>query len=521
MSTCLKLLRLAIAASLLVSTLLFVVWSIHWPLVGDASLIHYIGFVIAHGRAPYRDLGDMNMPGSYLIEMAVMKTFGGGALAWRIFDFSLLAIAAGAYSVVTRRGGGFAAIFPACLFALIHGRDGLAQGGQRDLTMAVLLVAATAVLFLAVERRAWWGVVAFGLIAGVAFTIKPTALPLSLSQLAIAMWVMRRPRPMSQKRDMGHPVLHPVWTLFWAAVGMVAGPLLALAFLIQQGSLRAFWIGLHTIVPFYESLGHRPLGYLLQHSVSPLMALVILWFAVLALARPQLDWRRGMLLCGVAFGLVSYLVQARGWPYYRYPLLAFLLPLMALDFTSAMSLFEGRLFRTRVAAVLALAALCAGGFWLGPQSAVIVHRIRWRQTDLISSLEENLNRLGGPALSGHVQCIDWFSGCGTTLYKMHLLPATGVLADFLLFGPASEPAVQQSRAQFNEAFTHPPRVIIVTSYLQPSGPDRYKKLALWPELQTFLTSRYRLDTDWTPIRTERWWSRDEFPAGYRLYVLKQ
>jgi hypothetical protein len=520
MSTCLKLLRLAIAASLLVSTLLFVLWSVHWPLVGDASLIHYIGFLIAHGRAPYRDLGDMNMPGSYLIEMAAMKILGGGALAWRIFDFSLLATAATAYSVITRRAGWFATIFAACLLALIHGRDGLAQGGQRDLTMAVLLLAATAVLFIAVHRRAWWGVAGFGLLAGIAFTIKPTALPLSLSQLLIAAWIMRIPSPMSQERDMGHPVLHPVWTVFWAALGMLFGPLIAFAFLLQQGSLQAFWIGLHTIVPFYESLGHRPLGYLLQHSVSPLIALVILWLAVLALARPKLDWRRGMLLCGAAFGLVSYLVQARGWPYYRYPLLAFLLPLLAIDFTSALSLLESRFLRAKLAAGLALAALCAGGFWLGPQSAVIVHRIRWRQTDLISSLEQNLNRLGGPALSGQVQCIDWFSGCGTTLYKMRLLPATGVLADFLLFGPANEPAVQQSRAQFNQAFTHPPRVIVVTSYLQPSGPDHYQKLALWPELQAFLTSRYRLDTDWTPTRTERWWSREEYPAGYRIYVLR-
>ena len=514
MPASLKFLRLAIAASLITSTFLFLVWSVHWPLVGDASLIHYIVFLIQHGRVPYRDLGDMNMPGSYLIEMAVMKTLGGGALAWRCFDFSLLAVAAAAYGVLTRRAGWLAALFSACLFALVHGRDGLAQGGQRDLTMAVLLVAATAVLFLAVDRRAWWGVGAFGVLAGVAFTIKPTALPLSIGQLLIAAWVMRTRSPTSR-------VLHPVWSFFWAGLGMLVGPLIALAFLLEQGSLRAFWVGLHTVVPFYESLGHRPLGYLLQHSVSPLMALVLLWFGVFALARLQMDWQRGMLLCGAIFGLVSYVVQARGWPYYRYPLLAFMLPLMALDFTAAIALLQSPFFRLRASATLAVAALCAGGFWIGPQSAVIIHRIRWHQTDLISSLEENLNRLGGPALSGHLQCIDWFSGCGSTLYKMRLLSGTGVLADFLIFGPADEPAVQQSRAQFEGAFAHPPQVVIVTSFLQPSGPDHYEKLALWPRLQTLLETRYRLDTEWTPTRTERWWSREEYPASYRIYVLRK
>jgi len=71
----------ALAASLSVCALLFFVWSWHWPLVGDASLIHYIGWLIGRGWAPYREIGDMNMPGSYLIEMAAMHLFGMGAYA--------------------------------------------------------------------------------------------------------------------------------------------------------------------------------------------------------------------------------------------------------------------------------------------------------------------------------------------------------------------------------------------------------------------------------------------------------
>src|SRR5580704_10601645 len=93
----LSLFRLALACTLTVSTVLFVLWSRHWPLVGDASLIHYIAFLIEHGKAPYRDLHEMSMPGSYLIEMAAMKVFGEGAVAWRCFDLLLLAVAAGSF----------------------------------------------------------------------------------------------------------------------------------------------------------------------------------------------------------------------------------------------------------------------------------------------------------------------------------------------------------------------------------------------------------------------------------------
>ena len=98
-----RLFRVLLAASLSVSALLFFVWSWHWPLVGDASLMHYIGWLIGRGWAPYREIGDMNMPGSYLIEIAAMHLFGMGDLAWRLFDFALMAAAGASFFVITHR----------------------------------------------------------------------------------------------------------------------------------------------------------------------------------------------------------------------------------------------------------------------------------------------------------------------------------------------------------------------------------------------------------------------------------
>ena len=462
--------------------------------------------------APYRQIGDMNMPGSYLIELAAMKVFGAGPLGWRLYDFGLLTIATGAFFLLTRRAGLFPAVFAGGLFALVHGRDGLAQAGQRDLTMGVLLVAATATLFTGVLRRSWWRMFAFGLLAGLAFTIKPTALPLSLAQYCLAVWVLRRPDPRSRKRDVGHP--RPFW---FASIGLLAAPLVALAFLLRARALAAFWANLHGLVPYYASLGHKPLGFLLLHSISPLLPLVLIWFAVLAFARPHIDLERGLLLCGVIFGLLSYVVQARGFPYYRYPLLAFLLPLMALDFTDAMGSFH----RQKAAGTLAIAGLCVGGFFLGPQSAILIHRYRWWESGFSTSLEQNLDRLGGQRLSGRIQCIDSISGCDTTLYRMQLLPATGILLDFPLFGSPQRPVVQQARTEFRDkVFAHPPQVIVVSSALYVDGPGDYQKMPRWPELQAFLARDYRLDTDWKPTHTERWWSREELGPSYRIYVLQ-
>ncbi len=205
---------------------------------------------------------------------------------------------------------------------------------------------------------------------------------------------------------------------------------------------------------------------------------------------------------------------------------------MALDFTRSatnpgapfVTVPSSRVGSNQLARILAIAALIVGGFFLAPQSAILIHRFRWQQTDLISSLEANLNALGGQKLSGHIQCIDTNSGCGNVLYLMRLEPSTGMLSDFFLFGSADAPTVRRTREQFSAAIlANPPQVIVVTSRLYLGDPDDYDnfaKLQRWPAFAAFLAGHYTLQTQWTPTRTERWWSREEYPASYRIYVLR-
>ena len=117
-------------------------------------------------------------------------------------------------------------------------------------------------------------------------------------------------------------------------------------------------------------------------------------------------------------------MQARALPYYRYPLLSFLLPLMAIDFDRAISQggpeFEPE--RHRTATEIHNSTFdCGTRIWRtcsAPRSAVLIHQYRWWETDFISSLEQNLTVLGGPSLSRHILCVDSVSGCATVLYPM-------------------------------------------------------------------------------------------------------
>jgi hypothetical protein len=506
--------------------------------------MHYLAFLIGRGWAPYREIADQQFPGAYLIEMAGMHLFGMGSLAWRVYDFSLLGLATAAFFVVTRNPGArpattsdvrdgtatswFPGLFAACLFILFHGRDGLMQGGQRDLAMAVLLLMATAFLFIAIRRRWVWASAVFGLLSGVAFSIKPTVLPLSIAQLGFACYVCRRMRI--------------PWRAYsaWAALAALAGPAAGVVFLLREHAFAAFLTGFRGIVPYYASLGHRPLTYILLHSVSPMLFLVIVWFVLVAIrafeqdgtaALPDglpvwiRDWERTTLLAGAAFAVLDCILQARALPYYRYPLLAFLLPLMAIDFyRAARQPWSG--MRRRAGAGLAFTAVFFAAFILAPQSAVLIHRYRWWETDFITALEHDLNALGGPALSGHIECVDSISGCTTVLYRMRLEPALDFPGDYLLFGPESVPIVRQTHEQLaSRLATDAPAVIVVSSasFLSADSPEQtthFEKLALWPELAGILAHRYTLAAEWHPYRLNRWWSRAELPAGYRIYVVR-
>lgn len=500
-------LKALMACSLALCVALYFFWSRHWPLVGDASLIHYICFLMDRGMAPYRDLGDMNMPGAYIVEWTVMHTLGGGAAAWRVFDFGLMAIAVAAIFSITRPYDWFAGWFAGGLFILAHGRDGLGQGGQRDLTMAICLLVSIAFLFEGVRKNRAWSMAAFGLCAGMAATIKPTILPFGAVLLVLAMITLRR----RGVRVRGHAI--------GASAAFFCGPLVALIFLWHKGAVRAFLEGLSGIVPYYASLGHRPLVFLLQHSISPLLPLVVIWVVLLAVQRPRLTWERAALFLGVGFGLASYVIQARGFPYYRYPLLVFLLPLVAIDFCEALRTFAGK--AGLVSRGLGIAGEVVGALIIATMSAGLISRYE-THADFVTSLEEHLEALGGQALSGHVQCVDSISGCGTTLYKMRLVQSTGVLSDFLLFGPETAPVVRATREEFRKGMVSaPPQVIVVSGWLHIDGPGDYEKLARWPEFAGFLSVNYELAKEWRPSRPDHWWSRRVWPDGYRVYVLKR
>jgi hypothetical protein len=502
-------LRRALAGVLATCCALYVVVTRHWPLIGDATTVHYLVLLMRNGMAPYRDIVDAQMPGTYLLDWVVVHLVGGGAAGLRIYDLTLVALAGAAMIWIAGPGERFAGFFAGALLALVHGRDGIPQAAQRDLIIAVLMLGSYAFAFHAVRRgRAWWMLLS-GICAGMAGTIKPTALPVGLVLLAVVVMALRK-----QGRGWGTYAA-------WSVAGM-ALPVAAVAvFLARERALAAFWDAVHGMWPYYARLAPRPLGWLLLHSVSPLLPLVAVWGVVLvarAVVRSEPEerpgWERVALWLGLAMGLLSYLGQRKGYPYHRYPLLVFLLLLIALDLSDALG-------RRGVLRMCGAVGLAVGALILAPVSLYKITTYDWRSDELYAMLAGDLNRLGGPQLSHHVQCLDTFSGCINALDRMQLVESTGFLLDFFFWPPQPGPVTEEMREKFWTAIhENPPWVLVVMREDFPNGTETYEKLNRWPEFAEYLKENYRLDAERMPEHWVKRESRPDPPTGYRIYVWK-
>lgn len=526
-----------------------------WPLVGDAVSVHYLVLLMAHGMAPYRQIVDAQMPGTYLVDWMVVHIFGGGRAGLRIFDFSLIfgaisAMIAIAWPASTEtsqgffRDGRYAALLAGCLLGLVHGRDGIEQGGQRDLVMAVLLLAAYALAFHALRRHRPLLLGFAGACSVLAVTIKPTVLPAAVLVLLLAWIELKRLR-------------RPSFSYVVAASLGAAVPLVAvLIFLTANHSLPAFLAAVRGMWPYYATLQRRPVGYLLQHSFSPLASVLVIWALVWlliairwlsarrapalsaengkagsSLAILEVKWEGVALYGGLVLCLVSFIVQGKGFVYHRYPFLAFLLLIVMLQFQRAYSstIPDGQRRQQNFAACMrftgALGLLAAAAF-LAPVCAWKLSRFDWRNDDYYNQLSADLNRLGGRQLSGHVQCMDAFSGCISTLNRMDLVQSTGFLVDFYFFASPSNAVIEGMRQHFvQDLQQNPPWVFVVSKQIFPARfssdgepLDTYDKLKQWPQFDDYLREHYRLveERDWQ--RPVLWASHASHPAGYRIYV---
>ncbi len=452
-----------------------------WPLVHDAPILHYVAWRIGEGAVPYRDLFDMNFPGIYLVHLGVLRLLGGGDLAWRIFDLAWLALASLAVAALAAPWGPVAAAGGALFFAVHHLAGGAWQAGQRDAVLCLFLLLGALGVARWLERRRGVAELAWGGLAlGAGITIKPHAVALAGALgllVAAGAWRVGTWSP---------PVA--------LAAGVAAAPLAVLAWLAAVGALPAWWaILVDYLLPLYARVG-RPAawGFHRWHVWIPVGAAVLASLDGAA-ARRALGPRHAVAAVGLAYGVLHYFGQGKGWEYHAYPAAAFAAVLL---FSEVEPLWRRRRWAgTALAAVLGLvAAMLAAKGAEASDAAWIAAKTR-RVDGLVRELEA---RLGPGDL---VQVLDTTEGGIHALLRLHRRQPSRFLYDFHFFHDTERPVIRALRAELvRDLDARPPRVVVLFERGWPGG--GYERIERFPALRDRLAA-YRLAVE-----------RD----GYRLYA---
>jgi hypothetical protein len=466
------------------ATVAWLAWrSRGWPLVHDAPIMHYIAWRIGEGAVPYRDLFDMNFPGVYLVHLLLLRTLGAGDAAWRLFDLGWLAAGAGAVAALAAPWGSVAAAGGALFFALHHLAGGAWQAGQRDFLLCpfLLLGALGVVRWLetktAPSYRLPAGLVWGGLALGAGATIKPHALLFAAALgtiVAVAGWRAGVVAPAA---------------VFAVAVALPVAA--AVGWITVLGALPAWrTIVADYLVPLYSRLG-RPAhwGFHRWHVWIPIVAAVAGSLAS-ALAHRRLGARHAIAALGLAYGVVHYVGQGKGWEYHLYPLAAFAAVLL---FSETAALLRGPrpLGGAALAACLAIVALVLG---LKGAEAAAAAEGGW-----ISGKERRVEALvrdlGSRLRPGDlVQVLDTTDGGVHALLRLHARQPTRFLYDFHFYHDADTPIVRALRAELVRGLTeHPPRLVVLFEQGWPAG--GYERIDTFVALRDRLAAAYRRDVD--------------------------
>ncbi len=477
----------------------YVLASLHWAVIWDGAVMHYIHFLITRGFRPYTDITDMNLPGCYLTEGWAMAVFGWGDLSWRMYEYFLMGVLAASGMVIGGSRHWLAGIYAALLFTLMHGAEGPMMAVERDEVMTVLLVAGMACFFVSMRRHRPLLLLPFGLLSGLAVGLKPGAILLDTALLVLAVVTVAR------RGERTAPYIA------WATFGNAAMWAVMFGFVLRYHALSSLLFVARHVLPYYVKEKNRGTVYLFENLLSPyLLPLVGIALASALVQRRKWSWERAALLLAVLSGFSSYWIQRKGYLYHRYMFTVFLVLWAGWELTGAQ--------RTRrwLPRTLELAGMLAIFGWAAPQYAQEIYEYPRKVPPpqaLAFGLERDLRQLGGGSLQQQVQCFDLVNGCLNALYRLRIVQSTGTTGDLLLFSPTPGPAVDYYRSWFTaHESLHPPTVIVLGNEYYHQYATSFDKIDTWPEYASFLRSNY------VPV-IERHFGHNNEPA-YRIYLRK-
>jgi len=347
--------RFIAALSWLISGALYLTLPPH----SDQSAHDYMGWRLLQGDVPYHDFLDRDWPGTLWVHALSTALFGNHVWSWHALDFALLAGSAFFLQDLLKRSvGKLAAAFSLLLYPLFYAGLSRWFSGQHDMTGAQLLLGTVWFHVRGYTTKDWRWQLGTGAFLAAAMLDKPT-LGILGATLATQALLVRTPL----RRVLGHTAV---------AAGAAIGTLLmALLALLAEGcALREVIDGLFVSNLYEQYADPFPLKTL----ALTLFQVHLEWWPLLTLGggvasvwifrRPNRSIGTTVLPLLWISGVLSYLIQRRGYPYHLSACFPALVGLLAIALERAWAFRPTActvLGWNRAAATVALIVLLVGG----------------------------------------------------------------------------------------------------------------------------------------------------------------
>jgi len=464
---------------LLFSSLVTLIRSFDWPLIHDAPLLHFIASEILAGAAPYKDIIDMNMPGTYLLHMLAISTLGSGNLAWRIFDLIWLALATGAIVLFTRSFGHWISLFTSVFYIAFHLSQGPLRLGQRDFLMIPFLMLGAHFLANSLEQKKLKGHILWaGFFLGFAISVKPFSLVLLFFFAILIVYYSRG----SSNELLGNLARLIISSSFI--------PLLIIVWLYSMDSLTPLWaFTTEYLIPLYSHLNTTNylslFGAVLNGSL-PMVPAIIAFLLCLRNGSIHLDARLVILIFCTIYGALHFILQGKGWGYHLEPYCFFV-------FTLWISLL-GLIIRkcTPALQITAMSVFCVMAIVMGGQSlaaGLTKSSFIVKKQDLVKQLEQDLGTLP-LSKTDTIQILDTAEGGIHALLRLGRHLPTRFIYDFHFYHDIQSPFIQDLRHEFIQSlYDNPPHSMVLFHFhwLPPFDESRINS---FPELTELLDTHY-------------------------------
>ncbi|MBI4492498.1 MAG: glycosyltransferase family 39 protein [Chloroflexi bacterium] len=487
------------------------------PMGPDQGTYLYVAERILEGGAPYRDAWDNKPPATYYLHAGVLALLPPadrwdrwcipglhqpcGYFALHVVDLVWTAATALALFALARRvtGRTSVALAASSLFALHANLSQLSSEGstpEKQLLLPLVLAYLAIARWQAGQQLPWLG--AAGLLAGVAFLFKQTAVSIPLALGAWWVWEQwasgRHASPLAR---LGAAL--PSASVFLA--GFLAPLVLASAFLATRGALGAFWeaafvynLAQASASPFGVARGFAAGAWRVFSRSSALLWLLALGGALQALGHIRQRPLTRLVLCWALADLLSlFLGGSKFAQVYFVQLVPSFALLAALALESAWELARGRMLARAYLGILVLGvflvsnslqaqvAMRAWNDRIPPRSSVPPEHL------LALELQGQLHATPGPLFVwGDATQVYVLANGQSPSRFFHVFPLSG----FFVGGSG----YVARRAELLRALEdNPPHAIVVDPRTSQDDPDGSLglKLSSFPELERFIAARYR------------------------------